>query len=149
MGPICLAFCTHHEQVAVAKGKSVLPAIPVASHVKIARSSKTKADHMGVGAEFGFAVAVPAHVVPAVAVEVGQDGVGWDPEFAVKTVAKGFELRRPALTLKGPMGLGVPNAGVALKERTSGFGNLAAKHANASLGPVAAGFERGAQRVGF
>ncbi len=92
---------------------------------------------------------MPAHGVLAVAVQVGQNGIGSDSEIASKTVAKGFEFRAPSQALKASVGVGVAHTRVAFKKREPRLGYFAAEHANASLGPVASRFELGEQCVGL
>ena len=149
MGPLYLAFATHEQEVAVAQREVLGAPIGVAAHGKIAGGTQTEADDKRVGAKLGFVVAVPAHGVLAVAVQISQDGIGFDAEVALKTVAKGFEFWAPSEAIKRAVGVGVANSGVALKKGEPRLGNFAAKHANASLGPVAARFELGQQGVGL
>ena len=131
----------------MAQREALGPPVGVAAHVKISGGSEAEAHHVGVGSELGFVVAVPAHRIASVAVEVGQHGVGSDSEFALEAVAQGLEFGAPSAALKRAVGIGVAHAGVALKKGESRFGNFAAKHANPPLGPVASGFERGEQGV--
>ncbi len=133
----------------MAQRKTMGPAIAVATNVKISRSAQAQAEYVGVKPEFGFVVAVPTHGVPAVAVQVSQDGVAADPEFPFKAVAEGLELGGPPAAVQRSLGVGVVDAGVSFKKGEPRFGDFAAKHANAPLGPVASGFKVGEQSVGL
>jgi hypothetical protein len=72
----------------VAQCEALGPPVGVAAHVKISGGSEAEAHYVGVGSELGFVVAVPAHRIASIAVEVGEDCVGADSEIALEAVAK-------------------------------------------------------------
>lgn len=97
MGPLCLTLCTHNEQVAVAEGEAVRGPVGVAADVKIARLTEAEAGDVGVRPKFGFAVAVPAHGVSAISVQVGEYRIGFQVKLRTKFVAECSQFWRPAV----------------------------------------------------
>ncbi len=94
-----MTLCTHYEQVAVAEGKAVRGSVGVAADVKIAHLTKAEAGDVGVRPKFGFEVAVPAHGVSAISVQVGEYRIGFQLKLSTKFVANCSQFWRPAVAL--------------------------------------------------
>ena len=80
----------------MAKGVAAQGAVGVAADVKIARLTEAEAGDVGVRPKFGFAVAVPAHGVSAISVQVGEYRIGFQLKLSTKFVANCSQFWRPA-----------------------------------------------------
>ncbi len=148
--PVVLGGALHQQQATVGEVEGLFERfIAAVLQVEAAGGSEAEGGDRRVLPQFWLVVAMPAHAVLAIAVEVEQDAIEGKLGGGFELGFDGCQGIGPGQWFPGETGVGVAGIGVAVPGGEAGLGQNLAKHFDAALFPMDGGFELLQQVIGL